>query len=365
MAFYFVTLPGFAVGGAMALAPAQALLGLLGAPWRRLLRQRAETWMLLAALAAFAAWACASVIWAPDPQTRQGWRLIGGLIGGALFVLGAGIDGPSRRLIRATGAAAMAVMLAGLAVEALAGMPINRIAQPHAEYGWLMRNPGRGATVAVVLTWGALGALVGGRTHERILWKAIAVGAGFIALQFDMAANAIGFALGAGAFALGFLAFRLTLWTLIAGLCAWLIAAPWATPRLAEALGPHLPDSWIARVQIWRAVCARIAADLWRGDGLDAARHYPEIPLHPHSGSLQIWVELGGVGVSLAVLALIAAGLAAQRAFAERPAAGAALCGVIASAGLIANVSYGVWQEWWIATIFSGVALAVAARRAP
>ena len=374
LAAFFAMTPGFSVGGAMALPAAQALTGLAGAPWRRLARQNAQTWVLIAALALFVVWASASTLWAPDPHTQQGLRLIGGVICGVLFVLGAGIDAPSRRLVRAAGAACAIVLIASLAVEALADMPINRLAQPHAETGWLMRNPSRGASAALMLTWGAIAGFLGGRAHEKVLWKLIALGAFYIALQFSMDANALAFAFGAVAFVLGYGAFRFTLWLLIAGIAGWLIAAPWATPALLNALGDHVPASWIQRGEIWRFVCERIAANPWLGEGLDASRHHTtiisgapalgRIPLHPHSGSLQIWFETGAVGAGLAVLALIAVGMAGERAFRDQPPARGALCAVIASAGVIGNVSYGVWQEWWIAALFAGVALAVSARRA-
>jgi O-antigen ligase len=67
------------------------------------------------------------------------------------------------------------------------------------------------------------------------------------------------------------------------------------------------------------------------------------LPLHPHNGSLQIWLELGLVG------ALIMAGflwriwvlIAALQA--NRLAAAASFV----AAFIVWNLSYGVWQAWW------------------
>jgi hypothetical protein len=36
----------------------------------------------------------------------------------------------------------------------------------------------------------------------------------------------------------------------------------------------------------------------------------------------------------------------------------AAACALRASLGAVANISYGLWAEWWVATIFVGAALA-------
>ena len=74
------------------------------------------------------------------------------------------------------------------------------------------------------------------------------------------------------------------------------------------------------------------------------------IPLHPHSGSLQIWLETGAVGAALGALALVIGGVAMSRALAHRRAAAGAACATLVSFGFIANVSYGIWQEWWVAT---------------
>lgn len=376
LAAAFLTMaPAMAVAGGLALAPIQGLAGAFGAPWRRLLRHDGASWALIILLLAFTAWTAASAFWSPNPSTLQGAKLAGGMVCGILFVLACGLDAPARRVVRATGVACIAMLILLLAVEALGDMPLNRMAQPDAETGVLMRNPARGASFLIIALWGAMGALVGGNTIEQAVWKLIFLTSGLLAFQFSMDANALAFVLGTGAFVLGYVAFRFALWALIAGIGGWLIAAPWAIPALlATPLAERLPDSWIVRSAIWRFVSTRIAESPVLGAGLDASRHFketaragelafPTIPLHPHSGSLQVWFETGGVGAMLALAVLIAGGLAAQRAFAERPAAGAALCGAIAASGVIANVSYGLWQEWWIATMMTGVALASAARR--
>src|SRR5262249_38949885 len=105
--------------------------------------------------------------------------------------------------------------------------------------------------------------------------------------------------------------------------------------------------------------------------GLDASRAVTDrlqvrdvniraIPLHPHSASLQIWFETGAVGAALAAGTLIAAGFALSRLLANNRPTAAASCATLASLGLIANVSFGLWQEWWIATMFIAAALTAA-----
>lgn len=117
--------------------------------------------------------------------------------------------------------------------------------------------------------------------------------------------------------------------------------------RLA-GLGTHLPVSWDQRMGYWAFAMARISDHPWRGWGLDASRGFsPAIQLHPHNGALQIWLELGVVGAVLG--ALIWAFVLRSLARDERSlltAAAAASATVYLFFGL---VSFGVWQEWWLA----------------
>src|SRR6185369_10055965 len=109
--------------------------------------------------------------------------------------------------------------------------------------------------------------------------------------------------------------------------------------------------------------------NFWFGHGLDASRTAPQllpvradysvaaIPLHPHSGSMQIWFEQGAVGAVLAAAVLLVGGWSLSRRFGDNRFAAAAAAATIASLGVIANVSYGLWQEWWDATILLAAAL--------
>jgi O-antigen ligase len=73
----------------------------------------------------------------------------------------------------------------------------------------------------------------------------------------------------------------------------------------------------------------------------------PGIVLHPHDDALQLWLELGLVGV------LLAAGVwwsAVSRL--ARPVRDLGAATVVASAGvylLFGALNFGVWQEWWLA----------------
>ena len=119
------------------------------------------------------------------------------------------------------------------------------------------------------------------------------------------------------------------------------------TQRTVGVGGP-LPISWGQRLDYWSYAIARIAEHPWRGWGLDASRTFsPHIQLHPHNAALQIWLELGALG---AVLAALAWAFAFRRlARDDRSLSTAAAAGSSAVYLLFGMVSFGVWQEWWLA----------------
>lgn len=113
-------------------------------------------------------------------------------------------------------------------------------------------------------------------------------------------------------------------------------------------LGRRLPDSWEQRIGYWTYAMQRIAEHPWRGWGLDASRAFsPHIQLHPHNGALQVWLELGVLGAAAAALAWVFAFRRLARD--ERSLVAAATAGSAAIYLFFGVVSFGVWQEWWLA----------------
>jgi O-antigen ligase len=220
--------------------------------------------------------------------------------------------------------------------------------------------------VLLALTWGAASALL---VEERPNAARLAIAlSAVMTVQFDQWASVAGFFAGLAAFGLAFAAPRLALWVTGLGLALWMLVAPFATPLVLAnpRLIAALPDSWAHRAEIWRYVCEEIRVRPWLGHGFDAARHADErIPLHPHSASLQIWYELGAVGAAIAAAMLAVSAFALTRALRHERVAAAAAAATIASLGVVANVSYGAWQEWWIATIFAAAALVAAVYDTP
>ncbi len=112
----------------------------------------------------------------------------------------------------------------------------------------------------------------------------------------------------------------------------------------AEAAAPL---SWSQRMGYWRHAVGWIGDHPLRGWGLDASRMFaPGIQLHPHDAALQIWLELGVIGAVAATVFWVTVFLRMVR---TKPDAGVAASAASAVGFLvIAAVSFGVWQEWWL-----------------
>ncbi|MDX2239014.1 MAG: O-antigen ligase family protein [Hyphomonadaceae bacterium] len=371
--------PAAAVAGGMALAPLQAAAGLLGAPWRRLPGALARYWPLVAVIVAFFGWTAVATFWSPYVAASEQAARLAGLAATALLLI-AGAGGAHERdraLMRAACVAAAGVAAALLLIEAIGDMPLNRMDEPATvDATQLLRNPAKGASVLLLLLWPAMAALVGGAAWERTIWRILFAAAAFLMFQFDMQANTLAFGAGLAAFLVAQRAPGFALGVCFFGLAAWMLAAPFATPLVtsSHAVTASLPDSWAIRAEMWTYITNRIPEAFVLGHGLDATRVitvqgevrgivFNMVSLHPHSASLHIWYELGAIGAGLAALALAIGGITAiMRLRAQREAA-AALAGLAASTGVIANVSYGAWQEWWLAAIVLAGAFVNAAKR--
>jgi O-antigen ligase len=366
----FALLPAAGAGGAMALP---VLLGAAGtvsfrpALARYIFEKRP---LALGLLAAFAAWVATSSLWSAYPNHMQAPRMLATLGLGLVFAAAA-TEAPERPLTRAGGAGAFIVLATMLAAEALWDMPLNRAFGGSAPAWMIERNPARGVTVLLGLAWPFAASLIwrGGAACRAAALATIAA-AGALAVQFHDFGNVAAFLAGVLAFAAGLIAPALALRAVTGALALWIVASPVLTPLLfsSERLVELLPYSWAVRANVWRYVCARIGEAPWFGHGLDASRTVTDviavhgvvqraIPLHPHSGSLQIWFETGAVGALLAASALTVGGGALARAFAANKPKAAAACAAFAAIGVSANVSYGLWQEWWNAAILLSAAL--------
>jgi exopolysaccharide production protein ExoQ len=136
----------------------------------------------------------------------------------------------------------------------------------------------------------------------------------------------------------------------------------------------HLPFSFLHRIEIWHYASNLVFEKPLLGWGLDSSRslaeniiverggyEFPVLPIHPHNAYLQVWLELGLVGVCFA----IAIGLTVLRGISGLPRQSqpVALAAFAGSMAMIA-VAYGIWQVWWLGVlILSSLMIHVLARQ--
>ena len=346
--------PWMAWLGPLGFAALMGLAGLLCLPAVRIpARQAPLAIILLLGLA----WACLSTLWTAHPAQVVDESVALKLALQLPLYVAAWCG--ARRADPAIAGLALRVLAWGLAaygclllVEAFTGGGVYRTLRAlmddpiRADLG--RKNIAQGSFV-LALIWPVVA--VAGLRGGAPLWLAVpmALGTVVVAQMFlsDAPVLAVGLAIGVGAV--------VWIWPRSAPKAMGLAAAgimlvmPLVilAVRMAGA-GTHLPVSWDQRMGYWAFAMGRIADHPWRGWGLDASRAFsPAIQLHPHNGALQIWLELGAVGAVLAALtwAFVFRRLARD----ERSPMTAATAGSAAVYLFFGLVSFGVWQEWWLA----------------
>lgn len=120
------------------------------------------------------------------------------------------------------------------------------------------------------------------------------------------------------------------------------------------------------RMYMWHFVLDNLDGQaFWIGHGADASRGFPGasapimwgaelMPLHPHNGALQTWLELGLAGALVVAVAPLIIGFSANRMSRADAALAAALLAAYMAPWML---SYGVWQAWWMAMAWLAAAI--------
>lgn len=320
-------------------------------------------------LGVFIAYAGVSALWAMDlgnalgVASRLGLLFLGGL---ALLDASRRLDPEDRRRAALGLMIGLAVGVALLAVEVADHGAITESLRTlfgaRFKASSILFN--RGATVLAILIWcGVLLAL-----RRRRFWLAgaiLAVTLGIVSMT-EAAAAPVGMLAGIVAFGLVIAAPRRMPAIFGVGLAIVILVAPFVVyfahgvPALAGFW--TLPNSDGHRLRIWSHAVGLIAQKPWLGWGMDAARSLGTeghgmgpaadlMPLHPHNGVLQIWLELGFVGAALAAWFAFALCRAIAKGM-PAPLDRATAFAMLASALVVLGVSYGIWQWWWQSTLW-------------
>jgi len=358
-------------------------------PWKLRL------WLPLAAgFGALLAWCLLSALWSIDPADSL-WRfgrlfptIIGGLVLCALVEPFDAADRTDAGRYLAIGS--LVAGLIGIGRQLLLKLePTDAVADILRE---LRVYPY--ASIAAVLLFVLLATLET-RPFPRLTLAALA--AGIVAVLFcGSETTVIAFAAGSVVFVATRCLGRKAVQALAVILPLLFVAVPSSLGALD--LPSHIKaHGWIVggsvghRLIIWRYASDKIHAKPLLGWGLFSARrlpdrenradndpHYADIfavtwfspgakielmPLHPHNATLHIWLELGFLGVLLyaPLYALCLFGLLRMSLSPVALAAGAA---AVVAVFVIGQLSYSVWQSWWLCAQFllAGIYLYVSRR---
>jgi O-antigen ligase len=350
--------------GARGFAPAIAVMGLLCLPVAKPTR---GDWIGLGLAGALALWACVSSLWSPADvlhgvHTLKELERFTGVhmalqvaLAGAFVIAAARLD-PERaeRSLRWLGFGLL-VLAAILVVEGLTQAAVYQKIQ--ATLGettrpdLAVRNVAVAGYIVAALLWPACVALW--REHRRLMVCCLVGVVAFSTVFLRGDAPTLAVLVSAVVFVAVLKLGRPAILALGALAALYFLAGPWAMLAAEKAGGfaaihPHLPPSWVARLDIWSFTNGKMLEDPLRGWGIDASRMFPGyIHLHPHDGAVQIWFELGALGAALAAafwgfIFWRISEAAEQRLFAATACATATVYLVIGA------ISFSLWQEWWI-----------------
>lgn len=139
-------------------------------------------------------------------------------------------------------------------------------------------------------------------------------------------------------------------------------ADSFATPAGVNNVSSGMPASARHRLAMWSFASEKIDEKPWLGWGFGASRHIPQedrrlapnmeiMPLHPHNLALQTRLELGLPG-SLILAGLVFSIFYRLATFTNDGWISGLAMAPAAGWLFVANVSYGMWQSWWIALAF-------------
>jgi O-antigen ligase len=331
-------------------------------------------------IAALGLWATLSSLWSVIPQHSflEGIRLFA-LSAGGLFILGSGLSVTQENRIHINKALLVGLSLALilLAIERFAHQPVTRWWYHITDNYLPLARYDRGVVVIALAGWAAIVA-------QETVWRQFALVVLFLATAFLMVSEAAMLAAIAGTttFIAARFVPRFVAGAMIAGTLILGVAIPVATPSNETVLWLHdnvhqIKPSGIHRLLIWRFGADRVAERPFLGWGMDASRaipggqtdlnvmlpglHYGEpaqaLPLHPHDAALQWQLELGlpglALGLGIVVWIIYAIGWRARLTPTQRAGA-LALTMAALTIGLL---SFGIWQAWWLSTLWICAAL--------
>ena len=347
---------------------------------------------MLTLLGLLVLWGTVSSLWSINPRGSilTALQLLGIFISGAVVVGGvARLSGAEAARIGRWLVTGMIIALAVYTIEILFDSPIQWLIRVPRESAEGIYSPfNRGLCVLVLLLSPAVVMLRRGG-NRPLSFALFAAALAIVSVYFG---GSVALAVFCGVIA-GFVAslgggrmIRLFGWLVaVLILAAPFVAKEALTPATMDAIGKEVSSvSIMHRLVIWRFVSAHALERPLTGWGLDAARAFPEnktkvpvttrscqppcvgtveqLPLHAHNMALQWWLELGLPGALLGAGLLLWLFHLIPRQTSD-PVEQALLTGQLTAGTIVAGLSYGAWQSWWLAAMLLAMAFSAVALR--
>jgi len=229
----------------------------------------------------------------------------------------------------------------------------------------------RGCSLLSIATWPMLYILVkDNKKFLAILLYSLVLSA---LLVSDNMSGLIGFLLATIGYVLLMISKMRLSWLIKISIILYIIIMPIASkfeePRLiAKEYGHMIPISYIHRLLIWNFVSNSAMEHPIIGQGIGTSKFtaieerdkffyqnemLSPLPLHPHNNVLQIFLELGLVGVLLFGLYIwkILSSICNISATNKDILWGTATNAIFINYFFIGMVSFGIWQSWWMLSI--------------
>ena len=360
-------------------------------------------WGAAALMALLTAWGALTALWSIDPgrSLQLAAQVAGtGLAGLALWSAARGLDARGATVVGNGFLAGLLVALALLGFEVLTEGMLTEFLRhtlqgPDTLFIYSVAF-NRTTSVLAIFVW--LAVLVLLPRQRPLAALAIVAATFFLLTRLENSSSVVALAIGAVVFLASTVNLKRTLRVVSVLIVAGGLASPFIATRITEGkslaqVASHFPTSFLHRLIIWNFAGERSLERPFFGWGLDASRAMPgratdmtteintlkprsdnrgdgggrndalqAMPLHPHNAMLQLWLELGLPGAIMGLLGvLIALGRIAGLGLSRRHAA--AVASLVVTAVVIALLSYGIWQVWWMATLWlAGVGLLALAR---
>lgn len=345
--------------------------------------------IFLSLAGAFVVLGFASSLWAIDPARTASTAARVALVAASLaLLLDAAIRMPAAARQRFEGwvvAGAVAGVVALTGMVATSGM--FEVWFGDARFtGHELDALNRTSAVVAIMVWPV--ALAVARRYGRTAAGLCLVLATLAMVMLSPSTPLIAFLAGVGAFLVAWISQRMARTLIVLAIAASVLAVPFLdrlAPVANEFLLAHMtwPNSEVHRFAIWEFAGQRIMDKPLFGWGLDAARDIPggakdvvlftradgstasgpQLPLHTHNALIQVWLETGLAGLALILGILGATVRALPRSGPDRAGPACAIA-TMTTGFAIAQLSFGIWQGWWMASL-GLMAVMVAALASP